>query len=100
MLYITVMLYGKQGIKGEFREYETKALNIFKNYGGEIITAYAPLNDGSQEETPDEIQILKIENKAELEKFMNDPDRIKIADERNAVIRKTELYLSDEIVQY
>lgn len=100
MLYVTVMLYGTQGIKGEFRAYETKALNIFKSYGGEIVTAYRPLNNGSQQEMPDEIQILKIDNKAELEKFMNDPARIKMADERSAVIRKTELYLSDEIVQY
>lgn len=100
MLYVTVLLYGKQGIKGEFHTYETKALNIFKKYGGEVIAAYAPIKDGSKEEMPDEVQILKIANSLELEKFIHDPDRAKMADERNQVIRKTEMYLSDEIIEY
>ena len=100
MLYITVMLYGKQKIKGEFKEYETKALNIFKKHGGEIIAAYAPVNDGSKEEMPDEIQILKIADQAELEKFINDPERLSMTDERNQVISKTVLYLSDQMIAY
>ncbi len=100
MLYITVLLYGKQKIKGEFRDYETKALNIFKKYGGEIIAAYVPVNNGSKEDAPDEIQILKIANHAELENFMSDPERVNMAEERSRVIRHTEIYLSDEMIGY
>ena len=36
MLYITALIYGKNKIKGEFKEYESKTLAIFKQHGGEI----------------------------------------------------------------
>lgn len=98
MLYITVMLYGKNGIQGEFKDYESKALNIFKQHGGEIIAAYRPISGGP--DTPDEIQILKIAGRAELDAFMNDPARLAMAGERNHVIRRTDTYLSDEMVEY
>jgi hypothetical protein len=100
MLYITVLIYGKKKIKGEFREYETKTLNIFKKHGEEIIAAYVPVHDGRKAEMPDEIQILKIASHAEFIEFMNDADRQKMADERSQVIGKTEVYLSDEMVGY
>lgn len=100
MLYITVKLFGRNGIRGEFRDYETKALNIFRKHGGEVVVAYAPAPDNSQSEMPDEIQILKIPGRSDFDKFMNDPDRIKLADERNAVIRKTEVYTSEELIEY
>jgi uncharacterized protein (DUF1330 family) len=98
MLYITVMLYGKNGILGEFKDYETKALSIFKQYGGEIIAAYRPIPGGP--DTPDEIQILKIAGRAELDAFMNDPARLAMAGERSHVIRRTDTFLSDEMVEY
>jgi uncharacterized protein (DUF1330 family) len=100
MLYITVALYGKQKIKGEFREYEVKALNIFKKYGGQVIAAYVPVHDGRSEEMPDEIQVLRIASYAEFENFMNDPDRRKMTNERSQVIAKTDVYVSDEMVEY
>lgn len=100
MLYVTVFLYGKNGVKGEFKDYETKALNIFKKYGGEVIVVYAPIRDGSTPETPDEIQILKIADRATLNAFINDPERVSLADERNSVIRRTDTYLSDEMITY
>jgi uncharacterized protein (DUF1330 family) len=100
MLYITVKLFGRNGIRGEFKAYEAKALAIFRKHGGEVVVAYAPASDKAQAEMPDEIQILKISGREKFDRFMNDPDRIKMADERNAVIRKTEVYLSEEIIEY
>lgn len=100
MLYITAFIYGKQKIKGEFKAYESKTLSIFKKYGGEIVTAYAPVNNGNQEDFPDEIHILKIANKENFDKFLNDPERINLLDERNQVISKTVVYLSDELIAY
>ena len=100
MLYITVLLYGRNGVKGEFKDYEMKALNIFKKYGGEVIAAYAPIRDGSTTDTPDEIQILKIADQATLNAFINDPERVSLGDERNRVIRRTDTYLSDEMIAY
>jgi uncharacterized protein (DUF1330 family) len=100
MLYITVHLYGRTGTPGEFKEYESKALGIFKKHGGEVLVAYAPSRLKDQVDCPDEIQILKIPSQSDFDKFMNDPDRIAMAQEREMVIRKTEVFLSQKIIQY
>lgn len=100
MFYATVKLYGKKGIRGEFRAYEKKALDIFRRHGGEVVAAYVPEPDKSQAEFPDEIQILKIADRNAFEGFMKDPERLGLSGERDAVIRKTEVYLSAEIIGY
>jgi hypothetical protein len=100
MFYLTVKLYGKNGIRGEFRAYEKKALDIFRRHGGEVVAAYVPEPDKSQAEFPDEIQILKMADRDAFEGFMKDPERLALSGEREAVIRKTEVYLSAEIIAY
>lgn len=100
MFYVTVKLYGKNGVHGEFRAYEQKALDIFRRHGGEVVAAYVPEPDKSRTEFPDEIQILKIADRTAFEGFMKDPERLGLAGERDAVIRKTEVYLSAEIIGY
>lgn len=100
MLYITVHLYGKTGIPGEFKAYEIKALNIFRKYGGEVVIAYAPLIKKEAINIPDEIQVLKIASQTDFENFLNAPDRMAMTEERNSVIKKTEVFLSHELIQY
>jgi uncharacterized protein (DUF1330 family) len=100
MLYLTVHLYGRNGVPGEFRDYELKALTIFRKHGGDIVVAYTPTADPTRAETPEEIQVLRIASRAALDAFMHDPERLALATEREAVIRKTEVFLSDELVSY
>jgi uncharacterized protein (DUF1330 family) len=100
MLYLTVKLYGRKGIRGEFKDYEAKALAIFRKHGGEVMVAYAPVPDPAQAEWPDEIHVLRIAGPAEFEAFMKDPERIGLAAERESVIRKTEVLLSQELIEY
>jgi uncharacterized protein (DUF1330 family) len=100
MLYVTVKLYGRNGIRGEFREYEAKALAVFRKHGGEVVVAYAPTIESGQIDVPDEIQILRISDREAFQKFMDDSERIKMSEERNRVIRKTEAYISDVIINY
>jgi hypothetical protein len=103
MLYLTVKLYGRNGVRGEFFAYEQKALDIFKRHGGEVVVAYTPAPDNggkAQADFPDEIQILRIADREAFDRFMQDPERLGLAAEREAVIRKTEVYLSGEIIGY
>lgn len=102
MLYATVKLYGKNGIRGEFLAYEQKALDIFRRHGGEVVVAYAPepAPNIGHADSPDEIQILRIADRQAFDRFMQDPERLGLAAEREAVIRKTEVYLSAEIIGY
>lgn len=100
MLYITVHLYGKTGVPGEFKAYEAKALGIFKKHGGEVWVAYAPSALKGQVDIPDEIQILKISSQSAFDGFMRDPDRTALAEERESVISRTEVFISKEIIHY
>jgi hypothetical protein len=100
MLYVTVALFGRRGEPGEFRDYETKALALFRKHGGEVVVAYAPDRDQGKAEVPDEIQVLRIGSRAAFDGFMQDPERLRLAGERDAVIRKTEVYLSENIIGY
>ena len=38
-LYLTVHLYGWQGVPGEFKDYEQHALDLFRRHGGEVLAA-------------------------------------------------------------
>ena len=100
MLIITVHLYGKNGIRGEFKDYETKALSIFQKHGGEVVYTYVPLRNNNSVDIPDEIQVLKISNQEMFQKFMQDPERVSLAAERDSVIRKTEVFLSESMIEY
>ena len=104
MIYMTVHLFGFEGQSGGLRIYEKKALDIFKRYGGEVIVAYVPVEMGGGREmaaeTPDEIQVLRISDRAAFDAFMKDPERAGMAAERARVIRKTEVFLSGDILSY
>jgi uncharacterized protein (DUF1330 family) len=100
MFYATVNLYRRPGKESEFRAYETLALRVFRKHGGDVLVAFVPQCVGIAGDVPDEIQVLKIESSARFESFMNDPERIALAAEREGVIWRTELFISDELVEY
>lgn len=100
MLYLTVHLYGRQGVPGEFKAYEQHALDLFRRHGGEVLVAYTPQRAAGDADTPDEIQVLRIADQAALDAFMTDPQRTTLAAERERVIRRTVVYQSDKLVSY
>ncbi len=100
MLYVTVHLYGRNGIPGEFKAYEQKALDIFRRHGGEVVVAYTPVAGTDPGDTPDEIQVLRISGRAVFDAFMNDPERVIMAGERDSVLRRTEVFFSETIIGY
>jgi uncharacterized protein (DUF1330 family) len=100
MLYVNVHLFGRKGVRGEFLEYEAKALEVFRRHGGEVVVAYVPMPAADGAETPDEIQVLRISDRKALDAFMHDPSRAAMAAEREAVIRKTEVFISEALIQY
>jgi hypothetical protein len=100
VLYITIHLFGFAPGGEGFRDYERKALGIFKSHGGEVVVAYSPEGLSGQGEIPDEIQILRIPDRAGFDAFLADPERMGLAGARARVIRKTEVFLSGEIIEY
>ena len=99
-VHIVVHLFAANGAKEGMKAYEEKALRIFRRHGGEILAAFKPDSKSGDKPAPDEIQILRIRSREDFEKFMNDPDRVGMSDERNRVIAKTEVFISKEDVAY
>jgi uncharacterized protein (DUF1330 family) len=100
LLYATVHLYGRNGASRELRDYERKALAIFRKHGGEVVIAYTPERGEDGRDMPDEIQVLRISDRDRFEAFMRDPDRTAMAEERERAIRRTDVFLSGGIVDY
>ena len=100
MLYLTVHLYGRQGVPGEFQAYEQHALDLFRRHGGEVLAAFTPQRTAASDDPPDEIQVLRIADQASLDAFLADPERTARAAEREAVIKRTVLYQSAALVNY
>ena len=100
MLYVTVCLYGRQGVPGEFKAYEQHALDLFRRLGGEVLAAYTPQRAAASDDPPDEIQIMRIADQASLDAFVADPARTARAAEREAVIKRTVTYQSAALVDY
>ena len=100
MLYIIVHLYVVKNAEEKMYAYEKKALNVFRKHGGEVVTAFRPKSTNANETMPDEIQILRIESQKSFDTFMQDRERLTMAAERDAAIRKTEVFISGELVEY
>jgi uncharacterized protein (DUF1330 family) len=99
MLYLTVHLYVRPEATEAFRAYERKALDVFRRHGGEVVAAFVP-ERGTDPEGPDEIQILRIADRARFESFLADPARLALATEREAAVRRTETFVARALVAY
>jgi uncharacterized protein (DUF1330 family) len=99
MLYLTVHLYRHPEAAEAFRAYERKALDLFRRHGGEVVAAFSP-ERGTDPEGPDEIQILRIADRARFESFLADPARQAWAAEREAAVRRTETFVSRALIEY
>lgn len=100
MLYILTKLYVRPGSLEDFREYERRALGIFRRHGGELIVAFSPEPGPEGADGPDEIHVLSIANRSRFEDFLADPDRLALAARRDAVLRASETIVSREPIRY
>lgn len=100
MLVIVAHLYIHPGQEAAFRAYEEQALAHFRGHGGEVLAAFRPQPDASDQPTPDEIHLLRIGSQEEFAAFRADSALLALADLRTQAIAKTEIFVSQEIVEY
>lgn len=99
-IHIIVHLFAVNGSTEGMKAYEDKSLRIFRKHGGEIVAAFKPDLNLEGKSNPDEIQVLKIHSMEAFKKFLNDPERTGLSDERDRVIAKTEMFISKADVPY
>jgi uncharacterized protein (DUF1330 family) len=99
MLYLVVRLTYVAGQESEGAEYERTVLQYWREHGGEVIAAFrpAPWSDGSR--AADEMQLLRIPSRAQLDAYLADARRVALASVRDRTIASTEVVMSEVLVE-
>lgn len=100
MLVIIAHLYVHPGREDAFRAFESQALARFRAHGGEVLAAFRPRPNADGTPTADEIHILRIGSEEAFAAYRADPALAGLADLRGQAIARTQIFLSQEIVEY
>jgi uncharacterized protein (DUF1330 family) len=80
MIYITQLIYIKQGEELTFHQFEDIAIPIISKYNGQLLLRLRPSENEIIErtiESPYEVHIIKFDSDIDLTNFMKDEDRKK-----------------------
>lgn len=92
MIYITQLVFVKEGKEETFLEFEGHALPLMEKYNGRIIYRLRPGKESfiaEQKELPYEIHIISFDSQADLDNFMNDKSRLDYIHLKNESIKST-----------
>jgi hypothetical protein len=98
LIQLVVRLTYVPGQQSDAADYERTVLAIWREHGGEILAAFrpAPWDDGTR--AADEIQVLRIPSRAQLDAYMVDPRRVALAAVRDRTIYSTEIVMSEALL--
>lgn len=80
MIYITQLIYIKEGQENVFDEFENIAIPTISKYNGKLLMRLRPNTKAYVEcnvEAPYEIHLVSFENEEDFERFKNDEERKK-----------------------
>ncbi len=92
MIYLTVLLFIKEGKERVFNEYESLVLPIINNYNGKLIYRIRPTQDSfinSEEALPYEIHFISFNTNEDFRNFVNDDKRKHFVDLKEDSIKST-----------
>ncbi len=100
MIYITMMIFVKEGKETAFHEFEYAVLPILENYEGKLIYRIRPNTDSivhNEKEVPYEIHFLSFPNEEALLAFGNDEKRKKFIHLKEDSIRFTLMIKGEKV---
>ena len=100
MIYLVVHLTYAPGHETEGAEYERTVLAYFREHGGEVIAAFRPAPWANGARAADEVQLLRIGSREQIDAYMKDERRLALAPVRDRSIASTEIVMSDEMLGY
>lgn len=80
MIYITQLVYLKEGKEDVFLEFEKRAMPIISKYNGRLLLRVRPKSDEIIEkriDTPYEIHLVEFDSESDFENFKQDDERTK-----------------------
>jgi uncharacterized protein (DUF1330 family) len=92
MIYITQLVFVKEGKEETFLEFENHALPLMEKYNGRLMYRLRPSKESfiaEQKELPYEIHIISFDSEADLDNFMNDKSRLDYIHLKNESIKST-----------
>ena len=92
MIYITQLIFVKEGKEDVFHEFESFAIPLMEKYNGRIIYRIRPNADSfvsASQELPYEIHFLSFDSENDLSDFLKDEDRKKLIHLKEASIHST-----------
>jgi len=90
MIYITQLIYLKEGAEDVFEQFENIAMPIIPRYNGKLLLRIRPEASSFIEaniERPYEIHFVEFETEEDLKNFMQDDERKKFVDLKNQSIK-------------
>ncbi len=88
-IMLCCLLWARDGRTGGLSAYEDRVLALVPHHGGEIVQR--AVGDGA-DGRPHEVQLYRFPNRAALDSYLADPDRVALASERDRTVARTELF--------
>jgi len=100
MIYITQLIYIREGQEEVFHQFEEIAIPTISKYNGRLLLRIRP-NDNSfieySVEKPYEIHLVEFDNEQDFENFKQDRDRIKYLHLKEQSVKASILYLGKKL---
>ena len=100
MIYITQLIYIKEGQEQSFQEFESIAIPIISTYNGKLLLRIRPAPESFIEsgiEKPYEIHLVEFQEQQDFENFMKDEGRKKFLHLKERSIRSSVMILGSVI---
>ncbi len=100
MIYITQLIYIKQGQEEVFHEFESIAIPLISKYNGRLLFRLRPSADAviaAGMESPYEVHLVEFESEVDFQNFMKDEERKRFLHLKEQAIESSVLYLGGRL---
>lgn len=90
MIYITQLIFIKEGQEEKFLEFERHAIPLMEKHKGKLLYRMRPNKESfidAADEVPYEIHLVSFDSEHDLDQFMNDNDRLKFIHLKDESVR-------------
>ncbi len=101
MIYLTQLIFIKEGKEDAFHEFEDHAIPLMKKHGGKILYRIRPSDESyisCDGEQPYEVHFITFESEGNLSNFMHDPDRTKMLNLKDESVRSIILTKGERVI--
>lgn len=100
MIYITQLIFVKDGQEEKFLEFERHAIPLMTQYKGKVIYRLRPTKENfidANQELPYEIHFISFDSEQDLEAFLNDKRRLEFMHLKEASVRSMLMVKGEEM---